>query len=221
MNATYPANEIILTKSKNKAILHTVLALVFAALFVVALAVKNDEKLVFEIAWHSEEQYKTVMGVLKVLMVLFGALAVVMTVLAIVSAIAKARYQSSFVTLTDDGVTGNCFPSKNASAVPFSIPYSEIVNVVGVDGDNLNLRITTRGAVISCLAIRTAPAVAKRILLKMEEQKTACFAPSVVGMPATAPMAAAVPQRERYCGKCGTKIRDGAMFCHECGAGIS
>lgn len=121
------------------------------------------------------------------------------------------RLNSSYITLTEQGVNGTFFPDPAGDAVPFSLRYEDVLSVKGTAESGLNLTVVTSGGTCGCLEIERAESAARMIREKAEQTRPA-------PAPATPEPPAQKPAEERvYCMLCGANVPAKAVFCPKCG----
>lgn len=140
----------------------------YSLLLGIMLVLRFNDDMLYDFARSFDMWPDDMRGILTFLIVVCVAMGVLSIAYCIYYSKMVDRLKKSYVSLEKDHVAGIMFPDKESEGIPFKVKYEDITSVVGSNGKDINLRITSKSKEYACLAISNAPYVADKIEEKAE-----------------------------------------------------
>lgn len=172
MNKTYRASPYAIEKLEKRKKSETAQCVLYAMVAFFSLIFRGDEQ-VYSLARDYETSPSNVRSWLTVFLVVSAVLLIVSIVLAVIAERELERLRCSYITLSDEGVSGMSIAGKEDSGREFFVKYCEIVNAMASYGEGNNLVIHTRHISYPCWEINCADQVAELINKKIENPQKA------------------------------------------------
>lgn len=143
MTRRFSADQNVIAKWSRKRGAYIARVVILAIMFPILLALLQDKKFLYELAWKLDTKLSTIetVGYFLIFVLIVGL--IVDVALMILSGKKLECLRKSYIEISDTHISGMAFQSDIKPNAPFSVPISRVRAASGAMGEELNLTLTT------------------------------------------------------------------------------